>query len=55
MQDRPYFMENKEWYGFNYENKRFYCTDKAPDNAKKSLKDFYKTEKELTGGKRKDS
>ena len=54
MQDRPYFMKNKEWYFFDYKKRVFVCTDKAPNEAKQSLVDFYKVEKELTGGKRKD-
>lgn len=52
MQDRPYFMQNKEWYDFDFDKRKYYCTDKAPEKAKRSLADFYKTEKELTGGKR---
>lgn len=45
MLDMPYFMENEEWYYFNGE--RFVLTDKAPERAKESLKEFYKDEKEL--------
>lgn len=42
MQDRPYFMENKEWYAYDFEKRVYYCTDKAPEKAKQSLKEFYK-------------
>ena len=48
MLDMPYFMTNKEWYYFNGE--RFVLTDKAPDEAKESLAQFYKDEKELIEG-----
>jgi hypothetical protein len=45
MLDMPYFMTNKEWYYFD--GKRFVLTDKAPEEAKESLAEFYKDEKEL--------
>ena len=45
MQDMPYFMENEEWFFFDGE--KFVLTDKAPDKAKKSYRDFYQTEKEM--------
>lgn len=52
MQDMPYFMTNKEWYGYDYKRKRFFCTNKAPEKAKQSLNEFYKIEKEINNGKR---
>ena len=41
MQDRPYFMKNKEWYEFDFSKWEYVCTDKAPKKAKDSLKAFY--------------
>lgn len=43
MIDMPYFMENKGWYYFDYDNKRFMLTDEAPPKAKESYKEFYET------------
>lgn len=42
MQDRPYFMENKEWYEYDFKKRRFVLTSKATKEAKKSLENFYK-------------
>lgn len=47
MLDMPYFMENEEWYYFDYEQKKYVLTDKAPDEAKESYKEFYKELKRL--------
>lgn len=44
MQDMPYFMENEEWYYFDFDIKKYVLTDKAPDKAVKSYDDFYKEE-----------
>lgn len=41
MIDMPYFMENKEWYTFDYTKGRFVLTVKAPEEAKQSLIEFY--------------
>ena len=48
MQDRPYFMENDEWYYFD--GKRFVLTDKAPKPAEQSYKEFYAGEKDMGYG-----
>lgn len=40
----PYFMLNEDWYFFN--GKNFELTAQAPEEAKKSLEDFYKSVKE---------
>lgn len=48
MQDRPYFMQDKSWYEFDFDKGEFVLTDKAPDDAKRSLAEFYRTEKLLT-------
>ena len=42
MIDMPYFMNNDEWYYFDYKQKKYKLTDKAPDKAKKSYEEFYK-------------
>ena len=42
MMDRPYFMENKEWYEFDFDKRKFVLTDKAPEKAKVSYEEFYK-------------
>lgn len=41
MLDRPYFMENEEWYYFDFEEKKFKLTDKANNEAKESYKAYY--------------
>lgn len=40
--DMPFFMSDKAWYYFD--GKRFQLTDKAPEEAIKSLEDFYRDE-----------
>lgn len=40
--DEPYFMRNKEWYYFDKDAWRYRLTEKAPDKAKQSYKEFYK-------------
>ena len=40
--ERPYFMENKEWYRFNEEEFRYELTDKAPQKAVESYEQYYK-------------
>jgi len=44
--ERPYFMENEEWY---YHDKDEFCyklTDKAPQKAIESYKEFYEEDDE---------
>lgn len=48
MLDMPYFMNNPDWYYFDYEVKKYKLTDKAPQKAKDSYKEFYKALKEGT-------
>ena len=38
----PYFMSDKSWYRFDYESGKYVLTDKAPEEAKKSLEELYK-------------
>lgn len=42
MLDMPYFMTNDEWYYFDYQKRKYVLTDKAPEKAKDSYKQFYK-------------
>lgn len=42
MQDMPYFMENDEWYYFDYNKRKYVLTGKAPKKAQESYKEFYK-------------
>ena len=37
----PYFMKNKDWYYFDEKEFCYKLTDKAPEEAKKSYKEFY--------------
>lgn len=41
--DKPFFMENKEWYYFDEDEFIYKLTDKAPKEAIESYKEFYKT------------
>lgn len=45
MQDRPYFMEDKSWYDFDFEKRKFVLTENAPEKAKESYKEFYRERK----------
>ena len=38
----PYFMFNPEWYYFSEETLKYELTDKAPEEAKASLEQYYK-------------
>lgn len=46
---RPYFLENEEWYKFNEDEWKYELTDKAPEKARKSYEEFYKTEEVIDG------
>ena len=48
MQDIPYFMTDESWYYFD--GKRYVLTEVAPEEAKKSLREFYATEREMGYG-----
>lgn len=41
MLDMPYFMENEDWYEYDWKNKKYILTDKAPEKAKESYEEFY--------------
>lgn len=40
--DMPFFMENEEWYYFDFKEKKYKLTEKAPESAKKDYEDYYK-------------
>lgn len=40
--EKPYFLNNKEWYYYDYEEYKYKLTDKAPEAAIKSYIEFYK-------------
>lgn len=46
--ERPYFMENKDWYYHDKEEYKYKLTDKAPKKAQESYKEFYKELEERT-------
>ena len=39
--DIPYFMQNPDWYYHDDKEGIYKLTDKAPEEARKSYKDFY--------------
>lgn len=41
MLDVPYFMENAEWYEFDFLQRKYILTDKAPQDAQDSYKQYY--------------
>ena len=43
MMDMPYFMTNKRWYKFDFRKRKYVLTDEAPEEAKKSYKEYYET------------
>lgn len=40
--DEPYFMTNESWYYFDYKQKKYILTDKAPEKARQSYREFYR-------------
>ena len=40
--EKPYFMENDEWYYFDEDAFKYVLTDKAPEKAVESYKEYYK-------------
>lgn len=47
MTDMPYFMTNDEWFRFDLKKRKYVLTDKAPQKAIDSYKEFYS---EVYGG-----
>ncbi len=50
MIDIPYFMTDKEWYTFDFEQRRFVLTDKATPKARASYEKYRKEMKRLNRG-----
>ena len=42
--NKPYFMENEDWYYWDEEAWSYKLTDKAPKEAIESYKEFYREE-----------
>lgn len=42
MQDMPYFMNNEEWFEFDFDKRKFVLTDKATEKAKESYNEYLK-------------
>lgn len=38
---RPYFMNEEEWYYYDYGEERYKLTSKATEEAKKSYNEYY--------------
>lgn len=41
MIEEPYFLTNPKWYRFNEKKWIYELTDEAPEEARKSYKEFY--------------
>ena len=41
MIDMPYFMENENWYYYDYEKMKYRLTKDAPEKAVKSYEEYY--------------
>lgn len=39
--EQPYFFQNEEWYYYDGKKNKYFLTDKAPEEAKKSYEEFY--------------
>lgn len=51
MRDRPYFMEDRKWFRFDFDKQMYVLTDLAPEKARESYKEYLKeTEKERKEG-----
>lgn len=42
MFNRPYFLNDKEWYYFDEKEWKYKLTDSAPEKARKSYDEFYR-------------
>ena len=41
-ENKPYFLTNDEWYYYDMDSGRYKLTDKAPQKAIDSYKEYYK-------------
>ncbi len=39
--EKPFFMQNSDWYYYDEEKGQYFLTDSAPEEAVKSYHDFY--------------
>lgn len=39
--NEPYFFKNEEWYYYDGKVNKFFLTDKAPEEARRSYDEFY--------------
>lgn len=39
--DMPYFMENSDWFYFDFQEQKYKLTEFAPERAQKSYKEYY--------------
>lgn len=49
MRDKPYFMENPDWYYFDENEWCYKLTDAAPPDAVDSYREFYDNTEEIDG------
>lgn len=42
MQDMPYFMNNDEWFEFDFDKRIFVLREKATEKAKESYNEYLK-------------
>ena len=40
--EMPYFMENEDWYEFDFDKRIFVLKDKAPKKARESYAEYMK-------------
>lgn len=40
MLDKPYFMNDKRWYKFDFDKRKYVLTESAPDEAKKTYEEY---------------
>lgn len=43
MLEEPYFMKDERWFYFDEKNFMYKLTENAPEKARKSYEEFYKT------------
>lgn len=46
MKDMPFFMTDKRWFEFDFDNRIFILTEEAPQKAKESYEEYMKYMKE---------
>lgn len=41
--DMPYFMNNPKWYYYDFDDRKYKLREDAPEQARKSYIEFYKS------------